>query len=129
MSATVTPCPLHAARPAQVGFEREELQRILDLYGRMVAAGEWRDYAIDFRPGMAIFSIFRHTSEQPLFAIAKVPNVVVAVPEYTGGMTARAGPRRRQGATIMSSSAAVPPGGWLPIYLPNAGRANKCKSR
>ena len=38
-----------------------------------VASGEWRDYAIDFRPGMAIFSIFRHTAEQPLFAIAKVP--------------------------------------------------------
>ena len=35
-----------------------------------MASGEWRDYAIDFRPGMAIFSIFRHTSEQPLFAIA-----------------------------------------------------------
>lgn len=38
-----------------------------------VASGEWRDYAIDFRPGMAIFSIFRHTAEQPLFAIAKIP--------------------------------------------------------
>ena len=38
-----------------------------------MAEGEWRDYAIDFRPGMAIFSIFRHTAEQPLFAIAKVP--------------------------------------------------------
>lgn len=38
-----------------------------------VASGEWRDYAIDFRPGMAIFSIFRHTAEQPLFSIAKVP--------------------------------------------------------
>ena len=46
---------------------------ILAVYGRKVAAGEWRDYAIDFRPGMAIFSIFRHTAEQPLFAIAKVP--------------------------------------------------------
>jgi hypothetical protein len=56
-----------------VTFDRRELDRILGLYGRMVAAGEWRDYAIDFRPGMAIFSIFRHTAESPLFAIAKVP--------------------------------------------------------
>ena len=61
------------AAPPRVSFDRRELQQILQLYGRMVAAGEWRDYAIDFRPGMAIFSIFRHTAEQPLFAIAKVP--------------------------------------------------------
>ena len=57
----------------RVTFDRRELNRIFGLYGRKVAAGEWRDYAIDFRPGMAIFSIFRHTAEQPLFAIAKVP--------------------------------------------------------
>ena len=54
-----------------VAFDRRELGRLLDLYSRRVAAGEWRDYAIDFRPGMAIFSVFRHTAEQPLYAIAK----------------------------------------------------------
>ena len=48
MSAVVTPFPGPPPRATQVGFERDELQRILDLYGRMVAAGEWRDYAIDF---------------------------------------------------------------------------------
>lgn len=51
-----------------------------------VASGEWRDYAIDFRPGMAIFSIFRHTAEQPLFAIAKVPG--------GGGYMVYNGPRK-----------------------------------
>jgi hypothetical protein len=56
-----------------VSFDRRELSRLLNLYSLRVASGEWRDYAIDFRPGMAIFSIFRHTAEQPLFAIAKVP--------------------------------------------------------
>ena len=61
------------ARRRIVSFDRRELSRLLSLYSLRVASGEWRDYAIDFRPGMAIFSIFRHTSEQPLFAIAKVP--------------------------------------------------------
>ena len=56
-----------------VSFTRGELSRLLNVYSLRVASGEWRDYAIDFRPGMAIFSIFRHTAEQPVFAIAKVP--------------------------------------------------------
>ena len=55
-----------------VVFERGELGQLLNLYSKRVAMGEWRDYAIDFRPGMALFSIFRHTAEQPLFAIAKL---------------------------------------------------------
>jgi hypothetical protein len=61
------------ARRRIVSFDRRELMRLMNLYSMRVASGEWRDYAIDFRPGMAIFSIFRHTAEQPLFAIAKVP--------------------------------------------------------
>src|SRR6185295_20075513 len=59
-------------RRRSVSFDRRELRTLLSLYSQRVATGEWRDYAIDFRPGMAIFSIFRHTAEQPLFAIAKV---------------------------------------------------------
>jgi Protein of unknown function (DUF2794) len=59
------------ARRRIVSFDRRELSRLLNLYSLRVASGEWRDYAIDFRPGMAIFSIFRHTAEQPLYAIAK----------------------------------------------------------
>lgn len=61
------------ARRRIVSFDKRELSRLLGLYSMRVASGEWRDYAIDFRPGMAVFSIFRHTAEQPLFAIAKVP--------------------------------------------------------
>ena len=61
------------ARRRIVSFDKRELSRLLGLYSMRVASGEWRDYAIDFRPGIAIFSIFRHTAEQPLYAIAKVP--------------------------------------------------------
>lgn len=57
----------------QVGFEREELQRILDLYGRMVAAGEWRDYAMDFDSKCATFAAFRRTAERPQARLEKRP--------------------------------------------------------
>jgi hypothetical protein len=73
LSGTVTPFPLHAVRPAQVGFSREELQRILDLYGRMVSAGEWRDYAMDFDRDAAVFSAFRRAAERPIARIEKRP--------------------------------------------------------
>lgn len=59
--------------PNQVGFEREELQRILDLYGRMVAAGEWRDYAMDFTRDCAVFAAFRRSAERPQTRIEKRP--------------------------------------------------------
>ena len=71
MSAVVTPFP--NLRPAQVGFDRTELQRILDLYGRMVAAGEWRDYAIDFDRDAATFCAFRRAAERPQTRIEKRP--------------------------------------------------------
>lgn len=73
MSGIVTPFPLNAARPAQVGFEREELTRILDLYGRMVAAGEWRDYAMDFGKDAAVFCAYRRAAEYPQARIEKRP--------------------------------------------------------
>ena len=73
MSAVVTPFQPSASRALQVGFEREELQRILDLYGRMVAAGQWRDYAMDFSPDAAVFSAFRRTAERPETRIEKRP--------------------------------------------------------
>lgn len=59
----------------QVRFDRAELNRILTLYGRMVAAGEWRDYAIDFLSELAAFSVFRRTSEVALFTIEKRPRL------------------------------------------------------
>lgn len=73
MSAVVTPFPLHVGKTAQVGFDREELQRILDLYGRMVAAGLWRDYAMDFGRDAAVFSGFRRAAERPEARIEKRP--------------------------------------------------------
>jgi hypothetical protein len=59
----------------QVTFSRRELKRILDLYGRKVAAGEWRDYAIDFLKDRAVFSVFRRSSEVPLYRIEKNPRL------------------------------------------------------
>jgi len=71
---TVTPFPVPLARaPVQVGFDRAELARILDLYGRMVAAGHWRDYAIDLGREAAIFAAFRRATERPEFRIEKRP--------------------------------------------------------
>ena len=60
---------------AGIRFDRAELKRILNLYGRMVVAGEWRDYAIDFRDDVAIFSVFRRASEIPLYSIEKRPKL------------------------------------------------------
>lgn len=61
--------------PAQIGFARDELQKILDLYGRMVAAGEWRDYAMDFTKDCATFAAFRRTAERPQARIEKRPEL------------------------------------------------------
>ncbi|MEE2953032.1 MAG: DUF2794 domain-containing protein [Pseudomonadota bacterium] len=59
----------------QVVFDRRELSEILKLYGRMVAAGEWRDYAIDMLKERAVFSVFRRTSEMPLYRVEKIPKL------------------------------------------------------
>ena len=58
-----------------VRFDRVELKKILSIYGRMVAAGEWRDYAIDFLDERAVFSVYRRTSEMPLYRIEKDPSL------------------------------------------------------
>lgn len=68
---TVTPLPL--GRPTQVGYDRAELTRILDLYGRMVAAGHWRDYAISLDADAAVFAASRRAAERPEFRIEKRP--------------------------------------------------------
>ena len=68
----VGPPPL---APARVTFSRPELDRIFGLYGRKVAAGEWRDYAIDFLKDRAVFSVFRRSSEVPLYRIEKSPKL------------------------------------------------------
>jgi hypothetical protein len=70
---------LAARRPSQlpvtVTFDRQELNKILTVYGRRVADGEWRDYAIDHLREQAVFSIFRRTSEVPLYRIVKQPKL------------------------------------------------------
>ena len=66
-----------ANQPAakQVAFSRVELMEILSLYGKMVAAGEWRDYAMDFGAQKAVFSVFRRSTEFPLYTIEKNPQL------------------------------------------------------
>ena len=71
--ANIVPFPRRF--PLQVGFERLELKRILDLYGRMVAAGEWRDYAMSFSGETASFAAFRRTAERPTARIDKRPSL------------------------------------------------------
>jgi Protein of unknown function (DUF2794) len=67
---------LRAAAPAaKVTFSRRELDRIFNLYGRKVAAGEWRDYAIDFLKDRAVFSVFRRACEFPIYRIEKNPRL------------------------------------------------------
>ena len=70
---TVTPFPRQPNNSLQVGFERAELSRIVDLYGRMVAAGLWRDYAIEFGREAASFHAFRRAAERPEYRIEKRP--------------------------------------------------------
>ena len=62
--------------PSRVTFNRFELSRILNLYGRMVADGEWRDYSIDFLRDRAVFSVFRRASEVPIYRIEKDPRLL-----------------------------------------------------
>lgn len=76
--------PPRIAHPGSmpVRFDRRELNRILNLYGRMVAAGEWRDYAIDFGEDCAVFSVYRRTSEMPLYRIEKRPRLRARQGQY-----------------------------------------------
>ena len=79
------PCPpsrIEYPGSAPVRFDRRELNAILRIYGRMVAAGEWRDYAIDFEADHATFSIYRRTSEMPLYRIEKQPKLKARQGQY-----------------------------------------------
>ena len=72
---TPTPFPGPRAADPQVSFDRHELAAILGLYGRMVAAGEWRDYGIAALREVAVFAVYRRTAEQPLYRIEKRPKL------------------------------------------------------
>jgi hypothetical protein len=67
--------PEGAPRRGDIAFDRRELSQILDVYGRKVASGEWRDYAIDTLREKAVFSVFRRASETPLYRIEKAPKL------------------------------------------------------
>jgi len=75
VARTATAGQLPGQLPSRVTFNRLELNRILNLYGRMVADGEWRDYAIDFLKERAVFSVFRRASEVPIYRIEKDPRL------------------------------------------------------
>lgn len=62
-----------ASVPLRITFHRRELDAIIRLYSRKVTEGEWRDYAIDHLEDRAVFSIFRRTSEMPLYRVQKTP--------------------------------------------------------
>ena len=64
-----------AAKRGSITFDRAELSQILNVYGRKVASGEWRDYAIDMMREKAVFSVFRRATEQPLYRIEKTPRL------------------------------------------------------
>ena len=72
---TPTPFPQNAQSGEQISFDRREFSLILGLYGRMVAAGEWRDYGISCLRDLAVFSVFRRTAEFPLYRIEKRPKL------------------------------------------------------
>jgi hypothetical protein len=71
--SVVAPFPAAWERRQIATFDRKELSRILDLYGRMVAAGHWRDYALRIDPDVAVFAAFRRHSERPEVRIEKRP--------------------------------------------------------
>lgn len=85
MSLHSTP-PLHTRKnqqpPDQVTFHRLELGVIMGLYGRMVAAGEWRDYGLSFLADVAVFSVFRRAAEHPMYRIEKRPSLRLKQGQY-----------------------------------------------
>lgn len=87
--------PQYLKKSTQIGFNRTELATILNLYGSKVAAGEWRDYAMDFTRESAVFAVFRQSSEQPLFRIEKNPRLARKQGAYSvtapGGLILRRG--------------------------------------
>jgi hypothetical protein len=76
------PVPLHPNAPHQVAFHRTELALLMGLYGRMVAAGEWRDYGLSFLREVAVFSVFKRTAEHPIYRIEKRPKLRLRQGQY-----------------------------------------------
>lgn len=83
MPAQTPPSFAFQRRPETICFHRIELGLILAVYGRMVAAGEWRDYGISTLRDMAVFSVFRRTAEQPIYRIEKRPKSAARQGQYS----------------------------------------------
>lgn len=79
----ITPSSGGGNAQPQVVFQRQELGLIMGLYGRMVAAGEWRDYGMSFLRDMAVFSVFRRTAEYPIYRIEKRPKLRLRQGQYS----------------------------------------------
>ena len=93
--------------PEQIAFDRAELSVILSIYGRMVAAGEWRDYAMSFLREVAVFSIFRRAAETPIYRIEKDPRLARKQGMYSvispTGLILRRGHEDRKSTRLNSS--------------------------
>ena len=102
----LTPFPARKSLEV-VSFNRKELAAILSIYGKMVAAGEWRDYGISALHDVAVFSIFRRTAENPLYRIEKRPKL-----------------RNKQGeyAVIGMDGPSIPITAYSPCLFRNFGR-------
>jgi len=91
-----------------VGFDRRELNTILNLYGRKVASGEWRDYAMDFLRDRAVFSVFRRTAEFPLYRIEKNPKLARKQGAYSvvaaGGLILKRGTELKRVLGVLEKS-------------------------
>lgn len=87
-------------QPTQIAFDRRELSEILRVYGYRVAEGEWRDYALDFQKERAVFSIFKRTSEMPIYQVEKNPKLARKQGAYSvinaAGMILKRGHELRQ---------------------------------
>jgi hypothetical protein len=88
----------YRTKAAFVHFNRTELTLLLNLYARRVASGDWRDYAIDQGPGQAVFAVYRHTRERPLFTVTKA---------QSGGFAVAAGGRELSSSGSLSEAVAV----------------------
>ena len=108
----VVPFPSVAPK-IQVTFGRDELTTILNLYGRMVAAGEWRDYAISFERDRAVFSVYRRSSEMPLYRVVKEPALARRQGAYSvvaaTGHVLKRGPELRRVLGVMEGPLKVVP--------------------
>ena len=97
--------------PKRVSFDRLELQTILNVYGRKVSEGEWRDYAIDFLTDKAVFSIYRRSSEVPLYRRREGPASCPKARRLLGGRGERPDPQARQRARQPSCGSSTSPCG------------------